>query len=115
MHYKRPVNEFLELIKNETTLTLRSVYPNPSRDIFNFSFVLSGNVLPDDFSLQIYSPDGRLLQQFEMKDVDHFIVGTNNLQWSAAQESQGGLFVYRLTLHVNEKVIVQNGKLVLIK
>jgi len=102
-------------IKNETTLTLRSVYPNPSRDIFNFSFVLSGNLLPDDFSLQIYTVEGKLLKQFVTKDVSNFIIGTNDLPWNASLESQSGLFIYRLTLRVNGKTVSQNGKLVMVK
>ena len=101
-------------IKNETALTLRSVYPNPSRDIFNFSFVLSGNVLPDDFSLQIYSSDGKLLQQFGMNEVSRFIIGTNELQWNAAQANiTNGLILYRLTLRVDGKNVSHNGKLAL--
>jgi len=102
-------------IKDETTLLLRSVYPNPSKDIFNFSFVLSGNVLPDDFSLQIYTSEGRLLQQFGINDVSHFIIGINNLPWSASQESQASLFIYRLTLRANGKTVSQHGKLVFVK
>lgn len=103
-------------IKNETTLTLKSVHPNPSRDIFNFSFALSGNVLPDDFSLQIYSPDGNLVQQFGMSDIGHFIIGTNNLVWNATQANiTNGLLIYRFTLRVNGKNVSHNGKLVLAK
>ena len=103
-------------VKNETTLTLRSVYPNPSRDVFNFSFILSGNILPDDFSLQIYSSDGKLLQQFGIDDVGNFIIGTNDLHWNAAQANIGnGLFIYRLTMRVDGKNISQHGKLVLAK
>ena len=102
-------------IKNETTIALRSVYPNPSRDIFNFGFVLSGNVLPDDFSLQIYTSDGRLLQQFGINDVSHFIIGINDLPWNASQESQSALFIYRLTVRASGKTTSQHGKLVLMK
>ncbi len=101
-------------VKKETTLALQSVYPNPSADVFNFSFVLSGNVLPDDFALQIYSSDGRLLQQFGLNDVTGFIIGTNNLQWSPLQSNcTNGLLIYKLTLRANGKTVLQNGKLVL--
>jgi hypothetical protein len=102
-------------VKSETTLSLRSVYPNPSRDIFNFSFVLSGNILPNDFSLQIYSSDGRLLQQYGLNDVTNFIIGTNVLPWNASLECVNGLFIYRLILSSNGKSVSQNGKLVLTK
>ncbi|MBI3482019.1 MAG: T9SS type A sorting domain-containing protein, partial [Bacteroidetes bacterium] len=103
-------------IKNETALTLKAVYPNPSNDIFNFSFVLSGNELPHDFSLQIFSLDGQLVQQFGSNDVSTFIVGTNELHWSTAGANMpNGLFAYRLTIKVNEKTVSQSGKLMLIK
>jgi hypothetical protein len=103
-------------VKNETTMALRAVYPNPSRESFNFSFILSGNVLPNDFSLQIYSSNGMLLQQFGMDDVDSFIIGTNNLNWSPSSEYLlNGLFIYRLTIYTNGKAITQSGKLILVR
>jgi len=108
------VSRLVVTARPSTTLTLRSVYPNPSRDIFNFSFILSGNVLPDDFSLQIYSYDGKLLQQFGMNDIGNFIIGMNELPWNATQANiTNGLFVYRLTMRVDGKNISQHGKLVL--
>ncbi len=103
-------------IKNETTLTLQSVYPNPSAGIFNFSFVLSGNVLPNDFSLQIYSANGQLLEEFGMNKISNFIIGTNDLAWHALQANiANGLLIYRLTMTVNGKSATQCGKLVLEK
>lgn len=103
-------------IKNETTLALHSVYPNPSNGIFNFSFTLSGNLLPDDFMLQIFSIDGQLAQQFGLNDIHHFIIGTNELPWSATQANlSNGIFVYRLTVRAKGKTVSQSGKLVLMK
>jgi len=37
------------------------------------------------------------------------------MPWSAAQESQSGLLIYRLTVRANGKAFSQNGKLVLMK
>jgi len=103
-------------VKDETTIQLQSAYPNPSSDSFNFSFILSGNVLPDNFSLQIYSSDGRLLQQFGMNDIGNFIIGINTLSWSGAQSGLGSqIYIYRMTLTVNGKTASQSGKLLLAK
>ncbi len=103
-------------VQNETTLQLQSVYPNPSSDIFNFSFVLSGNILPDNFSLQIYAVDGRPLQQFGMNSITNFIIGTNILPWSSSNEGLGdGMYIYRLSLTVNGKTATQSGKLLSVK
>ncbi|HLZ16712.1 MAG TPA: hypothetical protein VKQ08_06720, partial [Cyclobacteriaceae bacterium] len=102
-------------VKDETTLTLRSVYPNPSSGIFHFSFVLSGNVLPDNFSLQIYTANGKLVREFDMNEISNFIIGINEFAWNASQENQAGLFVYRLTLRANGKTAAQSGKLLLSK
>jgi len=103
-------------VRNETTMSLKSVYPNPSNAAFNFNFELSGNVLPDDFLLQIFSMDGQLVQQFGLNDVDNFIIGTNELRWVAAGTSGSNtLMIYRLTIKANGKTISQNGKLMLIK
>jgi hypothetical protein len=101
------------VVKDATTLALNSVYPNPSHDYFNFSFVLSGNVLPDEFSLQIFSSEGKLLQDFSKEDVSGFVIGTNTLSWPATGES--GLLIYRLTVRANGKSVTQSGKLSLIR
>ncbi len=103
-------------VKNETTLSLQSVYPNPSGDIFNFGFILSGNVLPDDFSLQVYSLEGQLIQQFGLKDVSGFYIGNNELHWNAAQGNRtDGILIYHLTVRANGKTVSQSGKLILAK
>jgi len=102
-------------VKYATTLTLYSVYPNPSNSIFNFAFQLSGNVLPDDFSLRIYSSDGKMIHNYNTNDVANFIIGKNDLQWNASQENGSGLYIYKLTMSVNGKSVSQSGKLVLVK
>lgn len=103
-------------VRNETTISLESVFPNPSTDVFTFSFELSGNLLPDDFLLQIYSSDGRLLEQFNSSDISHFIIGHNRLPWSAVKSGVAeGILVFRLRLTVNGKPVAQNGKLIFVR
>ncbi len=104
-------------VSDTTLLTLQSVYPNPSASLFNFSFILSGNVLPDDFSLQIISMNGKVLQDFAYNDVQNFIIGTNVLQWNGADSSgnflPNGIYLYKLRVNANGKNATQIGKLVL--
>ncbi len=103
-------------VNAETTLTLKSVYPNPSSDGFNFNFELSGNELPNEFTLQLYSREGQLLQQFGLNDVNNFIIGDNNIYWSALKSGLGnGLIVYKLTVSANGKTASQSGRLLLLK
>jgi hypothetical protein len=103
-------------VKTETTLSLNSVYPNPSSDGFNFNFLLSGNKLPDEFELQLFSREGQLLQQFGLDDVSNFIIGNNNIYWSSAKSGLGnGLIVYKLTISADGKTASQSGRLLLMK
>jgi hypothetical protein len=103
-------------VKDATSLKLNAIYPNPSADVFNFSFKLSGNELPDEFSLQIFSTNGKLANEFGIKDVSNFIIGTNNLSWTASRDVfSNGLFIYRLRITVNGKSFSQSGKLSLLK
>ncbi len=100
-------------VKNETTLVLNAVYPNPSSGTFTFNFVLSGNVLPDEFSLQIFSPEGKLLQDYSKEDVGRFIIGINDLTWQA--QTSSGILLYSLKMSSNGKSVTQHGKLALIR
>jgi hypothetical protein len=104
-------------VSDNTVLVLKSVYPNPSNSSFYFSFVLSGNSLPDDFALQIYSLDGRLIQSFGRSQVENFIIGTNEFSWpavdSAGNEMPNGIYVFRMNVIVKGKSVSQKGRLVL--
>ena len=103
-------------VKTETTLALKSVYPNPSTDGFNFDFELSGNQLPDEFSLQLFSREGQLLQQFDLNDISNFIIGYNNIFWSASKSGlANGLIIYKLTVSANGKTASQSGRLLIMK
>ncbi len=104
-------------VSESTVLVLQSVYPNPSTSSFYFSFVLSGNSLPDDFSLQVYSLDGRLLQNFGRSQVENFIIGTNDFSWtavdSAGNKMPNGIYIFRMNVTANGKSVSQKGRLVL--
>ncbi len=106
-------------VKNETTITFNSVYPNPSSGNFYFQFQLTGNGLPDFFSLQIFTTDGRLVQEFNPEDLIDFKIGLNELTWQATDLAgaslPNGMFIYRLKIRANEKEVNQQGKLIHIR
>jgi hypothetical protein len=106
-------------VKNETTFTFESVYPNPSSSVFNFNFVLTGNEVPNDFALNLYAFDGRPLHSFTMADVSGFHIGTNQLIWDTIDNTgnmvPSGMYVFRLRLSIQGKDYIETGKLILIR
>ncbi|MFM7485814.1 MAG: FlgD immunoglobulin-like domain containing protein, partial [Cytophagales bacterium] len=102
-----------------SALELRSVFPNPSGDRFYFNFILSGSELPSEFSLQIFTLDGRRLQTFTTQDVGLFRIGINQLAWDGRDDDgnamPNGFYTYKLSVLVAGKIYIQQGKLVLAK
>ncbi|MFM8850599.1 MAG: FlgD immunoglobulin-like domain containing protein [Cytophagales bacterium] len=102
-----------------SALELRSVFPNPSGDRFYFNFILSGSELPSEFSLQIFTLDGRRLQTFTTQDVGLFRIGINQLAWDGRDDDgnamPNGFYTYKLSVLVAGKNYIQQGKLVLAK
>lgn len=106
-------------VTNTTGIQLLSAYPNPSSAAFYFSFLISGEELPADFSLQIYALDGRVIKEYTRNDISRFIIGTNELIWNgndtSGSEMPNGVYVYRLNVIANGKTATQTGRLVLAK
>lgn len=106
-------------VAETNSLELRSVYPNPSSGAFYFNFVLSGNALPSEFSLQIVTLEGKILQNFTTNDVSLFRIGINELTWNGSDDRgqlmPNGLYLYKLNLMVDGKSYLQQGKLAIVK
>ncbi len=104
-------------VKNQSALSYLPVFPNPSNEFFYFGIVLSGDELPEDFSLQLFAPDGRPVQQFGMPQGLH--TGTNQLAWNA-RDSAGnalpsGLYLYRIRITIGDRTYAESGKLMLVR
>jgi hypothetical protein len=106
-------------VRDTNLLTLRSVYPNPSRAKFYFNFLLIGNELPSTFSLQIYTLSGKCIQNFTANEMDLFHIGTNELTWEATDEEgnalPSGIYIYKFSVSTSTNSAVQQGKLVVTK
>lgn len=103
-------------VKSETRIQLQEVFPNPSSAEFYFRVWLTGNVLPDSFSLQIRTTDGRLVREFVTHDAV-FHIGTNELLWEARDNAgnvlPNGMYIYQMKISANGQTLSQNGKLIL--
>ncbi len=106
-------------VKSEPSLQFSSVYPNPSNNAFFFSFLLTGNQLPDEFNLEIFTSQGQHLRTFTIDDVQQFTMGINELMWDGRDASGGflprGFYVYRLQVKAGEQKKSAQGKLVLMR
>ncbi len=103
-------------VEPATTLAFNGVYPNPSNVGFFFNFDLSGNTLPEEFLLEIFSPTGQLVNSFGMDDVQQFYIGTNELIWDGSDATgkvlSNGVYLYRLRIKAGELDSVNTGRLV---
>ncbi|MFM7858769.1 MAG: C25 family cysteine peptidase [Flammeovirgaceae bacterium] len=106
-------------VRDTHLLTLRSVYPNPSRGKFYFNFLLIGNELPTAFSLQVYTLSGKCIQNFTSSEIDLFHIGTNELTWEGTDEEgnalPSGVYVYKFSVSTPTTSAVQQGKLIVIR
>ena len=103
-------------VKSETTLNFKGVYPNPSSVGFFFNFELSGNILPEEFLLEVFSPAGQLVTRFGIEDVQRFYIGTNEIIWNGMDTTgkllTNGVYLYRLRIKTGEIDSINTGKLV---
>lgn len=106
-------------VKSEPTLQFSGAYPNPSSGDFFFRFLLTGNELPTDFLLEIFSIEGQLIHTFNAGSIQQFHVGTNELIWNGRDASGGflprGMYVYRLQLKAGFLEKYSQGKLILMR
>ncbi|MBL7870455.1 MAG: hypothetical protein JNM78_02500 [Cyclobacteriaceae bacterium] len=106
-------------VKSEPTLEFVGVHPNPSSSNFFFNFILTGNKLPDEFLLELFTLDGQRVQTFTANDIQKFHVGTNELMWNSRDASDGflprGFYVYRMRIKAGSIDKTAQGKIVIIR
>jgi hypothetical protein len=104
-------------VGDETGITISEPYPNPFTLKTYFSFNVEGDIAPDAFSLQILKLNGEVMMEFFEKDSQNFHVGINTISWSAVDvngnQIPGGLYLYRMVIHIGNEELRKNGKLVL--
>lgn len=104
-------------VKNEGSVLQPSVYPNPFSYRANFEFTLTGDKIPDSFTLEIVSLTGRLVHRFVNPGNVQFNIGRNIIPWTAI-DTQGiplppGIYFYKMAVGVGDKQFRFEGKVVL--
>ncbi|WP_462281924.1 putative type IX secretion system sortase PorU2 [Salinivirga cyanobacteriivorans] len=102
-------------IINESTITNIFNYPNPFSTSTRFVFTLTGNQIPDEFNIDIYTISGKLVRRIEMNELGPVYVGKNitEFAWDGTDEYgdrlANGVYLYKVTIRINgEKVDLRN-------
>jgi hypothetical protein len=103
--------EITFVVEEGSVFQLQSVSPNPTATDVMFEFLLNGQQVPDEFSLEIFSPDGRKVQAFGEADVSDFFIGTNRLIWQP-EGLPAGVYLYRLSFRVGDEFSSATGRVV---
>lgn len=104
-------------VGDEIGFEVRSVYPNPSPEFFNFNVFVGGQDA-DDWQLDIYTATGLPVQTFS-NELQELHAGINELRIAAA-DAQGnllppGIFVYRFTATIGGQVFRISGRLAVVR
>jgi hypothetical protein len=105
-------------VTNEFAVTISDPYPNPSFDVVNFNFVVSGNDEPKLVAIDIYSLNGVKVQSLQTSD-GQLRVGNNTLTWDCKGLNgnflPAGIYIYRTTFHKEGQVSEKRGKISIAK
>lgn len=98
-------------VEEGSAFELKSVSPNPSATDVVFEFLLKGQEVPDEFSLEIFAPDGRKVHNFGDAEVADFFIGTNRLVWQTGGLA-AGVYLFRMSFRVAGSPTVTTGRVV---
>ncbi|MEJ1239414.1 C25 family cysteine peptidase [Chryseolinea sp. T2] len=107
------------VVLNETTLTVSDLYPNPTKSDVYFKVVVSGNQAPDHLQLRVTAANGQVQEIFTEADFEALHIGSNELIWSAKTRNgnplPNGIYIYQLTVGVNDTYVRRVGKIAVMK
>lgn len=107
------------VVTDKVAFTLQSVYPNPSRDKFNFKIFLSGPSDLDDFQLTVYSPTGSVVRSFGNEALELLHVGTSVITMGATDANgndlPNGIYLFRIISSVGGKQFASSGRLMVVR
>lgn len=102
-------------VSGEDQLTISEVYPNPTTGEINFTVILEGNTLPENFTIDIMDMQGRVVSS-QVISSHQFFIGTNRITWAMpANNWPSGLYIYRINTALNQTTANTFGKVVLAK
>jgi hypothetical protein len=106
------------VVKNENTLTVTPPYPNPFGYQVYFGVVITGDLLPDQATLEIMNVNGQQVTAFDTEDFPTFHSGKNEIGWDGSARGNAlpnGVYIFKLMLSVEGKMVTRQGKVVLLR
>jgi hypothetical protein len=106
-------------VNSASSLTIADPYPNPFVSDLYFKIVITGDEVPDAFDMQVITVNGKLVAHYANYNQSIFHIGTNLLTWDGTDPSgnklPGGVYIYKVMVYINDKVIEKIGKVVLVR
>ncbi|MDH4296230.1 MAG: C25 family cysteine peptidase [Cyclobacteriaceae bacterium] len=106
-------------VKNESEIIISDPYPNPFKDAVIVNIIISGRTTPEQFDFRIVDVNGQMVSHFESLDLPPFHIGTNTISWNGNNNNgnplPNGIYIYKLSLLLNENQFTKIGKLVLVR
>jgi hypothetical protein len=104
-------------VKYENTVDLQAPFPNPFTNETNFRFVITGDGVPESYSIEVFELNGHLIKQIKQVNTGKFHIGTNTIRLSATDHNgfplPKGVYLYKIGLTIDGKVVEKRGKLLL--
>ena len=104
------------IIRQKQELKSWVVYPNPFNAFTKFSFTLTGTEIPEEFSIEIFDTQGRVLKTINQQK-QLLRIGINEFLWEGMDNSglnlPTGTYFYRFILrNKGNELLWESGKLV---
>jgi hypothetical protein len=118
----RPYTISFEVI-NETSITHFYPYPNPFSTRMKFVYTLTGDRVPEDIMIQIFTVSGKVVREISRADLEPIFIGNNisDFSWDGTDQYgdrlANGVYFYKVTVKDNgsnlkraSKEIDRNGE-----
>lgn len=99
---------------NESTITHLFNYPNPFSTRTRFVFTLTGNQIPDEINISIYTISGKMVKTIHVEELGPIYIGNNITEyaWDGKDEFgdqlANGVYLYRVNIEIDgQKVDVR--------
>jgi hypothetical protein len=107
--------KFVLNVTNETSFKDVNNFPNPMKNQTTFSFTLTGNQLPAECKIKIYSVAGRVIKEIIVPAG----IGFNQIQWDG-RDADGdyianGVYMYRVVFKGTSDIVSDIRKLAVLK
>lgn len=114
----RATDEYFEIsfeVVSESTITHFYPYPNPFSTSARFVFTLTGDQIPDQIKIQIFTVSGKLVREITQDEIGPIRIGNNITEyaWDGRDEFgdilANGTYIYRVQVKANGQDLGHRG------